>query len=98
MTSQQTWQERIDTLAYGEVQPLLFATDVERRERVVVHVVLIDPADDIHPSGHSSTGPVFSWEFDGPISPADDEVMRMRQETIVQFSFRLRALLSEPQG
>lgn len=96
MTSPQTWQERIDVLAHGEVQPLLFATDVERRERVTVHVVLVDPADDVGPSGHASHGPVFSLEFEAPEQPDDEQVRLMRQEAIGQFSARLRALLSGP--
>lgn len=96
VTSPQTWQERIDVLAHGEVQPLVFATDVERRERVTVHVVLVDPADDVGPSGHASHGPVFSVAFDEPDQPDDEQVRRMRQEAVAQFTARLRTLLSGP--
>ncbi len=97
MASQQTWQDRIDALAHGEVQPLLVATDVERRERLTVHVVLIDPADDVRPSGHRSHGPVLSRSFDVPLALTTDQVGLMRQETIAHSS-RLRTLLSDPAG
>jgi hypothetical protein len=37
MTKPETFQEQMDVLAYGEVHPLLFATDIERRERPTSH-------------------------------------------------------------
>lgn len=78
------------------MQPLLFATDVERRDKLTVHVVPIDPADDIHCNGHGSHGPVFSREFEVPTEPSDEQLRAMRKETIAQLSSRLRVLLSEP--
>lgn len=86
----------MDILAYGEVHPLLFATDIERRERVGVHVVLISPADDVHGSGHSSTMPIFSRYFTARdnMRVGDDEVRDMRAETIGAFAVRLRELLA----
>lgn len=96
VTEPATFQEQVDVLAHGEVHALLFATDVERRERLGVHVVLISPADDVVPGGHSSTTPVFSrWstaDDDAPVT--DDEVRRMRAETIGAFAARLREVLA----
>lgn len=96
MTKPETFQEQMDVLAYGEVHPLLFATDIERRERLGVHVVLISPPDDVETGGHASTMPVFSRYFDlrDDHSVTDGEVRRMRSETIGEFAQRLRRLLA----
>lgn len=95
MTKPETFQEQINVLAYGEVHPLLFATDIERQERLGVHVVLISPPDDVTSGGHSSTLPIFSRYFsmpeDGPIT--DEQVREMRKNTILDFSLRLREVL-----
>ena len=96
MTKPETFQEQMDVLAHGEVHPLLFATDIERRERLGVHVVLISPPDDVEPGGHASTMPVFSRYFDlrEDIPITDDEVRQMRSEIIGEFAQRLRQLLA----
>jgi len=96
MRHPRTLQEQIDVLAYGEVHPLLFATDIERQERLGVHVVLISPPDDVESGGHSSTRPVFSRYFDLPdeSSVTDDVVRQMRAQTIGAFADRLRQLLT----
>lgn len=96
MTKPETFQAQMDVLAYGEVHPLLFATDIERRERLGVHVVLISPPDDVEAGGHASTMPVFSRYFDlrEDLSPTDDEVRQMRSLTIGDFAERLGRLLS----
>ena len=85
-------------LSYGEVHPLLFATDIERQARLGVHVVLISPPDDVDAGGHGSTLPIFSRYFDMDPSNvvSDDEVRRMRGETIGDFAARLRELLIRP--
>ena len=95
MTKPETFQEQMDVLAYGEVHPLLFATNIERQERLGVHVVLISPPDDVETGGHASTMPVFSRYFDlrEDLSFTDDEVRQMRSETIGEFAQRLRQLL-----
>ena len=96
MTKPETFQGQMDVLAYGEVHPLLFVTDIERRERLGVHVVLISPPDDVETGGHDSTMPVFSRYFDlredHPVTA--DEVRQMRSETIGEFAQRLRRLLA----
>lgn len=96
MTDPVTWQEQLDVLAHGEVQPLLLATDVERQERLGVHVVLLTPSDDVSADGHTSTMPVFSrwFELAGDLSPDEEQVRQMRRETVVDFAVRLRDLLS----
>lgn len=96
MTKPETFQEQMDVLPYGEVHPLLFATDIERRERLGVHVVLISPTDDVETGGHASTMPVFSRYFDlrEDLAATDDEVRQMRSETIGEFAQRLRQLLT----
>ena len=96
MTKPETFQEQLDVLAYGEVHPLLFATDVERQDRLGVHVVLLSPPEDVEAGGHASTMPVFSRYFDLPgyLPVTDDEVRQMRSETVGDFAKRLRRLLA----
>lgn len=96
MTEPETFQEQMDVLAYGEVHPLLFATDIERRERLGVHVVLISPPDDVEAGGHACTMPVFSRYFDlrEDLAVTDGEVRQMRLETIGEFAQRLRRLFA----
>ena len=97
MAEPRTWQEQVDVLAHGEVHPLLLATDIERQDRLGVHVVLVSPADDVDSHGHASTRPVFSRYFDVPSDAAvgDDEVAQMRRATIADFAARLRELLTD---
>ena len=98
MEKPRTFQEQMDILAHGEVHPLLFATDIERQARLSVHVVMISPPDCVDAGGHSSTLPIFSRYFDMDPSNvvSDDEVRRMRGETIGDFADRLRELLIRP--
>ena len=86
-------------LAHGDVQPLLLVTDVERREDLAVHVVLVDPTSDVGPGGHRSTLLVFSRRFASPSDRevTDDEVARMRTKTDVAVADRLRRLPAEPE-
>ena len=95
MTKPGTFQNQLDVLAYGEVHPLLFATDIERQERLGVHVVLISPPDDVEAGGHTSTLPIFSRYFSLPedVPVTDEQVRQMRKEAIVDFSLRLREVL-----
>jgi len=96
MTKPETFQQQMDVLAYGEVHPLLFATDIERQERLGVHVVLISPPDHVEAGGHASTKPVFSRYFDLPEdrTVTDDEVRQMRSTTVGEFAERLLRLLA----
>lgn len=92
-------QEQLDVLAHGAVQPVLLVTDVERREELLVHVVLVDPTDGVGESGHESTMPVFTRRFAVPAGPgpSDDDVRRLRSQTVTAFAERLRALLQADQ-
>ena len=97
MPRPRTFQEQLDVLAHGGVQPVLLVTDVERRDDLLVHVVLVDPADGAGASGHASTLPVFTRRFpvpDGP-GPSDDDVRRWRAETVTALADRLRTLLQD---
>ena len=97
MPQPRTFQEQLDVLAVGEAQPVLLVTDVERREDLLVHVVLVDPTDGVGPSGHASTLPVFTRRFAVPAGtgPSEDDVRRLRSQTVTAFADRLRALLQD---
>jgi hypothetical protein len=81
---------------FREVHPLLFATDIKRRERLGVHVVLISPPDDVETGGYACTLPVLSRFFGlrEDLSVSDNEVRQMRSEAIGEFGQRLRQRLA----
>ena len=90
-----SFQQQLDILNYGEVHPMPFATDVERRDDLAIHVVLIDPTDGVDSHGHTSTHPIFSRRF----TPApghlvtEEDVKEWRRATVVDFGIRLRQVL-----
>jgi hypothetical protein len=92
-TEHRALQDQLDSLAYGDVMPLLLVTDVSHQEDVVVEVSLLDPAT-ASGSGHAAL-PLFSRRFPYPQGvDVFDEVPRMRQETVKAFGERFRRLLA----
>ena len=90
-----SFQQQLDVLNYGEVHPMLFATDVERLDDLAIHVVLIDPTDGVDSHGHTSTHPIFSRRFTPPLGRlvTEEDVKEWRRATIVDFGIRLRQVL-----
>lgn len=91
-----SFQEQLDVLAHGEVQPLLFATDVVRQGDTRIDIVLIDPSDGVDARGHTSTRPIYSRQFASQAGPATDaQIREWRRETLVEFAARLSELMSD---
>lgn len=88
-------QEQLDSLAYGDVQPILLVTDVGYGEDMWVDVSLVDPAS-VSGQGYSSV-PVFTRHFPRPAIGVDALAAEreMRATTIAAFGARLRNLLVE---
>src|SRR4051812_5541005 len=91
----QTWQDKIDALAYGDVEPLLLVTDVHYRDQLEVEVALV-PMSEVGSGGYASL-PLMTRAYDSP-SRDQDHVAVIREcvgKTVVEFSSRLRAFLAQ---
>jgi hypothetical protein len=91
MDERATLQQQVDWLRYGDVMPLLLATDTTYSDDFQVHVVLLDPSDATS-GGYSSVRILTKHYAAAPESVEQDQARR--SETVVEFADRLRSLLA----
>jgi hypothetical protein len=90
-----SWQERMDSLAYGDVLPLLIVADVRHGEPMKVDIALV-PMDSVSGSGYSSIRLLtreFPYPHGGEHGHEQGTVDRYVQQTVGDFGQRLSRLL-----
>ena len=90
MTERALFQDQLDSLAHGDVLPLLLVSDVHHNEGLWVEIALVDPSSATG-QGYASMS-VFRKDFPGA-KPEEAEAARVA--TVLAFGERLRSVLAE---